>query len=127
MVACRLKPPLLAMLAAPEASKVAASAGNAPFTSCAVGAACSTWAVSAEEYQVTVRWLSLAPTPRMMPLSAAGSAALAEDVKPLPRARDRPRRAAVAPVATRRRTDPGACGVVLDLIRFRSFYARVCM
>ena len=67
-VAWRLKPPLVAMFAPPMAEKVAASPGNTPPTTAEVGASCTDCAVSAEEYQVTMRWDSSAPTPRMMPV-----------------------------------------------------------
>src|SRR4051812_16893366 len=65
------------MFAAPSAENVWASAGNCPFETVDVGASCTTCAVSAEEYQVTMRCDSSAPTPRMTPVRFTVSAAWA--------------------------------------------------
>ena len=51
--------------------------GTSPSTSDGGRGELDAWAVSAEEYQVTMRWVSSAPTPRMMPVRVAGSAAMA--------------------------------------------------
>ncbi len=103
IVAWRLYPPLLAMLAVPDAEKVVADAGNSPFTSAEVGATCTDCAVSAEEYQVTMRWASSAPTPRMTPESVAEVSAKEAGAVAAPESTSETPSAAVAIHAARRR------------------------
>src|SRR3954451_16745839 len=106
------------MLAATEAGKVTASAGNSPATSDEVGATSTTCAVLAEAYQETTRCDSVDPTVRTTPERVAGSSALAADTAPVPSTAVRPRTAALAPKATRRRTGPEACTHSFNFIEF---------
>ncbi len=91
------------MFAVPDAEKVVADAGNWPPVSAEVGASCTVWAVSAEEYQVTMRCDWSAPTPRMTPVRVAVVSAIAAGTLATPvRTREAPT-AAVAIHETRRR------------------------
>ncbi len=114
IVACRLNPPLVAMLAAPTAEKLTASVGKSPFTRAEVGASWAAWALSAEEYQVTIRCDSLEPTPRMMPVRVAESAAVAGAAPKAPAETVRPRASAAIRTETRLRANRVARVVLVE-------------
>ncbi len=83
IVATRLNSPLV--VAPPVAATVVAFGGKTPFTTEAAGGAnCTTCAVSADEYHVTRRSLSVPPTPSTTSLIDAeppSSATGTRDVK----------------------------------------------